>query len=96
MSTDFAPLKIVPFCDLFDSRLEVFGVSETIVPDSTMNTARCLSDGRNYLWVYSDGDGQVSCLTRYAPGGAPGKILGSGLIDQSQKTTTAATQIAEK
>ena len=44
-------------------------------PGSTTKTTRCPTDGRNYLWVYIDDDGVVSCLTRYAPGGALGKIL---------------------
>jgi hypothetical protein len=75
MSTDFRLLNKVRACDLFDGRLEAFGVREEIAPDSATERARCLADGRNYLWAYIDDDGQVGCLTRYAPGGAPGKIL---------------------
>ena len=37
-------------------------------------TSRCLTDGRNYLWVYINDDGFVAGLTRYA-GNSPGKIL---------------------
>ena len=36
--------------------------------------SRCLTDGRNYLWVYLTEDGFVGCLTRYGAN-APGKIL---------------------
>lgn len=75
MSTDYALLKKVQACDLFDGRLEAFGVREKIVADETTEGKRCLTDGRNYLWVYVNDDGLVSSLTRYFPGGAPGKIL---------------------
>ena len=36
--------------------------------------SRCLTDGRNYLWVYLTEDGFVGCLSRYGAN-APGKIL---------------------
>jgi len=75
MSTDYVLLKKVRACDLFDGRLEALGVRENIVPDETTEQRRCLTDGRNYLWVYINDDRIVSCVTRYAPGGAPGKIL---------------------
>jgi hypothetical protein len=74
MSTDYCPLKQVPACDLFDGRLEAFGVHEHVKPDETTKTRRCLTDGRNYLWVYIDDDGFVAVLTRYGAN-APGKIL---------------------
>ena len=75
MSTDYRLLKKVPACDLFDGRLEEFGVREHVKPEATTEKSRLLTDGRNYLWVYIDDDGFVGCLTRYAPNGAPGKIL---------------------
>src|SRR5262249_33361506 len=75
MSTDYCLLEKVPACDLFDGRLEAFGVREHVKPDETTERTRCLTDGRNYLWVYIDDDGFVGCLTRYLPNGAPGKIL---------------------
>jgi hypothetical protein len=75
MSTDYALLKKVRACDLFDGRLEALGVREKIVPDETTEQKRCLTDGRNHLWVYINDDRIVSGVTRYAPGGAPGKIL---------------------
>jgi len=75
MSTDYRPLEKVRACDLFDGRLEAFGVREEIVLDGTTEGTRCLTDGRNYLWAYINDDGLVSSLTRYFPGGAPGKIL---------------------
>jgi hypothetical protein len=75
MSTDYRLLKKVAACDLFDGRLEEFGVREHVTPEATTEKNRLLTDGRNYLWVYIDDDGFVGCLTRYAPNGAPGKIL---------------------
>jgi hypothetical protein len=75
MSTDYAPVKKIIAHELFDGRLNAFGVREEIVPDGTTKRKRCLTDGRNYMWAYIDDDGFATCLTRYAPGGAPGKIL---------------------
>jgi len=75
MSTVYRLLKKVPACDLFDGRLEDFGVREHVKPDATTEKSRLLTDGRNYLWVYIGDDGFVGSLTRYAPNGAPGTIL---------------------
>jgi hypothetical protein len=75
MSTDYRLLKKVPACDLFDGRLEEFGIREHVKAEATTEKGRLLTDGRNYLWVYIDDDGFVDCLRRYAPNCAPGKIL---------------------
>ena len=76
MSTDYRLLRKVPACVLFDGRLEEFGVREEYdKPETTTEKSRLLTDGCNYLWAYIDDDGFVGCLTRYAPNGAPGKIL---------------------
>lgn len=64
----------IPAADFFDGRLAVFGVSEH-VNENTTERSRCLTDGNNCMWVYIDDNGRVSDVTRYAPGGAPGKIL---------------------
>src|SRR6516165_7790930 len=74
MSTDFVSLKKIAARDLFDGRLEEFGVLEHVKPDETTETKRCLTDGRNYLWVYINNEGFVACFSRYG-GNAPGKIL---------------------
>jgi hypothetical protein len=74
MSTDYRLLEKVPASDLFDGRLERFHVREHVKADETTETNRCLTDGRNYVWVYIDDDGFVSCITRYGAN-APGKIL---------------------
>lgn len=74
MSTDYLLLEKVPAYELFDGRLEKFGVREHIHLESTTERTRLLTDGRNYVWVYIDNDGIVACLSRYGAN-APGKIL---------------------
>ena len=74
MSTNFRPARTIPMEDLFDGRLGADGVCEAVVEGSTSSTTRCMTDGRTRLWVY--GDRNVECMTRYAGGGSPGKILG--------------------
>jgi hypothetical protein len=81
MSTDYRLLREVPACELFDGRLEEFGIHEHVKPEATTEKSRLLTDGRNYLWVYIDDNGFVGCLTRYAPNGAPGKILNPLVFD---------------
>ena len=65
--------KSVPVT-LFDGRLEKFGVREQLTDDTT-ETSKCLTDGRNWLWVYINDAGFVGGFRRYSPNGAPGKIL---------------------
>jgi len=74
MSTDYKPMQKIRAADLFDGRLETFGVREHIVQDTT-DDRKCLTDGRNYLWVWIDKEGFVLALTRYFPNGSPSKIL---------------------
>jgi hypothetical protein len=74
MSTSYRPLKEISAHDLFDGRLEELGVREHAAVGSN-EIRRCLTDGRNYLWVYIDERGNISDLVRYAPNGAPGKIM---------------------
>ena len=74
MSTDYRLLTDVVACDVFDGRLEVFGIHEHFNNETT-EQSRLLTDGRNYLWLYIDDAGFVSCVTRYMPNGAPSKIL---------------------
>ena len=73
MSTDYHLLKPVSVRDLFDGRLEEFGVRE-FVPAAHEGT-RTLTDGNNYLHVYTDdADLLVACISRYGAN-APSKIL---------------------
>jgi hypothetical protein len=77
MSTDFRLLQRVRACDLFDGRLEELNVHEHFNPTQTSKKRRCLTDGKNYLWVYMDDDGFVSSLTRWMRNGDPSEILGA-------------------
>jgi hypothetical protein len=74
MSTDFRPLGPIRMTDLFDGRLENVGVHQHHSKDTTSNK-KCLTDGRNFLWVFSNEEGMVSSFTRWAPNGSPGRIL---------------------
>jgi hypothetical protein len=74
MSMQYRPLKQLRFSDLFDGRLEPFGVRDRLVPGETTELSRCLTDGRNYMWVYSDDCGFVTTIARYGCN-APAKIL---------------------
>jgi hypothetical protein len=85
MSTDYRTSKKIRMDDLLDGRLERFGIQEAtaaaewdfgpIAPKETSYVRKCLTDGRNFLWVRIDDDSFVGTLTRYRPNGAPGKIL---------------------
>ena len=73
MSTDYAALTPIHFADLFDGRLKEVGVHEQQNEDETSNK-RCLTDGKNFLWVHSNAQGLVSSFTRHG-GNAPQRIL---------------------
>lgn len=73
MSTDFRALTPIPMGDLFDGRLKNVGVHEHLSQEVTAKR-RCLTDGRNFLWVYSDENGLVSSFSRYGMN-APQRIL---------------------
>jgi hypothetical protein len=81
MSTDYRISKEVSASDLFGGRLERFGIREHVTPE-TSETQRCLTDGRNFVWVWLTEDNFVSCLTRYGFN-PPQKILNaiSKLLD---------------
>jgi len=64
MSTDFRPLTPIRMADLFDGRLKDIGVHEHHSKEATANQ-KCLTDGRNFLWVYGDEKGLVSSFSRY-------------------------------
>ena len=75
MSTHYAPMKAILMTDLFDGRLARFNIYEGIEPDEPGSSSRCLTDGRNYLWVNADERGFVRDLVRYQPWNDPGHIL---------------------
>jgi hypothetical protein len=73
MSTGFAPSNKIHARDLFDGRLAKFSVREQFTADTT-ETSRCLTDGRNCLWISINDAGFVENITRYGAN-APSKIL---------------------
>ena len=73
MSTYYAPFNKIHARDLFDGRLEKFGVREQLTADTT-ETSKCLTDGRNCLWVYINDAGFVGNIKR-SGANAPSKIL---------------------
>ena len=74
MPLDFRLVRGIPVSDLFDGRLEAFGIRQHPSPE-TIEYAKCLTDGHSYLWVDVNYDGIVDHLTRYAPNGDPTQIL---------------------
>ena len=72
--TAYLPLKPIRFTDLFDGKLEPFGVREHI-NEHTTASQRCLTDGNNFMWAYQDETGILTGLYRFARSGAPGGIL---------------------
>lgn len=78
MSTDFRPQKSIPMSDLFDGRLEPYGIREHVDSDWTSVDKRCLfDDGDNHLTIYADDAGFVACMSRYGAFNNPGHILGT-------------------
>ena len=58
MSTYFSLSRKVNGQDLLGGRLAPFEIREH-VSSNTSERSRCLTDGRNYLWVYLTEDGFV-------------------------------------
>jgi hypothetical protein len=73
MSTDYRPLKEITSNDLFDGRLEAFGVHESC-NEYTTEASRCLTDGHTYLWVYVT-NGLAKDFMRSLSSDEPRKIL---------------------
>jgi hypothetical protein len=74
MSTGFRTEEKIQMADLFDGRLERLDIREHVHLGTTSEECRCLTDGRNYLWVYSERDGMLGSMSRYGQN-AVGKIL---------------------
>jgi hypothetical protein len=73
MSTDYHVERRIRAADVLDGRLIAFGVGEHL-GEGTTEKSKCLTDGRNYVWLYIDDDGFVCSLSRYGAN-APSKIL---------------------
>jgi hypothetical protein len=73
MSTDYKFEKEITVKELFDGRLESYGINEKVVEGKTTKSRRLLTDGSNSLWIY--GDTIIEVATRYGLANSPGKIL---------------------
>ncbi len=74
MSLNFSTEQQIRFCDIFDGRLTKFGVHEDR-GRSVSDGVGCLTDGRNYVWAYSDDNGFLSVLTVYAGNASAGILV---------------------
>jgi hypothetical protein len=82
MSTDYKTAKEIEMNELFDGRLEVYGVHEKVVEGRSTKSMRLLTDDKNSLWVY--GDKFLDVATRYGLCNFPEKILAA--IEESFNT----------
>jgi len=82
MSTDYKTAKAITMDELFDGRLQAYGVHEKVVEGKTTKSMRLLMDDKNSLWVY--GDTIIEVATRYGLANFPGKILAA--IEESFDT----------
>jgi hypothetical protein len=64
MSTDYRLEKRTRAADVLDGRLTALGIRENLNKNTTEHQ-KCLSDGRNYVWLYINDGGFVGCLSRY-------------------------------
>jgi hypothetical protein len=64
MSTDFITARKIAMSDLYDGRMEKYQVTE-YRSEKTTESARCLTDGDHFLWVYRSEDGTAAIFTRY-------------------------------
>jgi hypothetical protein len=75
MSTNFITEKQIQLSELLEGRLEKYNVCEH-VNEETSKDRRCLTDGTNYLWVWSHNGYAATSFTRYG-GNAVNHILSS-------------------
>jgi len=73
MSTNYITAKAITMDELFDGRLESYGIHERVVEGKTAKGRRLLTDGSNSLWIY--GDTVIDVATRYGLANFPGQIL---------------------
>jgi hypothetical protein len=65
MSKDYRTAQNIKMADLFDGRMEKYGITEELDSPRT-SKSRCLRHGENSLWVNADATGGVSELTSYS------------------------------
>lgn len=65
-SIEYVALTPVPMADLVGGRLTKYGIREWVVKGETTRKAKCLTEGRNFVWAYADKEGLVTGFTRYS------------------------------
>jgi hypothetical protein len=78
MFTDFRLTKVLSFDDIFDGRLERFGVHDISVEGAT-SEFHCLTDGNNVLWVEVDDEIYF--------------LLGFGMFNAAENILTAIGEV---
>src|SRR4051794_16904883 len=73
MSISYCSVTEIAAGRLFDGCMQEFAIQEHIKPDESKSTWRCLTDGRNFVWVHID-NGMVTTFNRYGGNDAT-KIL---------------------
>jgi hypothetical protein len=74
MSTYYLALTPVPMADLVGDRLKKHGIREKVVKGETNRKRKCLTDGTNFVWAYTNKKGLVTDFTRYG-GNCPHEIF---------------------
>jgi hypothetical protein len=73
MSTDYATEKEIRYADLFDGRLEKYGIKESRETKGS-SEFHYITDGTNSLSISADDDGMLGCISRHG-GNNPHPIL---------------------
>mgnify|MGYP001825828543 CR=1 FL=1 len=73
MSTDYILEENILMNELFDGRLEQFGIFESLVEGGRAEDLRILEEGTNHVLVI--GDDRVNLITTSFARGSSGKIL---------------------
>ena len=63
MSERYRGLEEIMFSDVFDGRLEEYGIREYVTEQPTAGR-RCLTDGDEYLWVHEVDGGAADFVRR--------------------------------
>ena len=74
MSTEYRPLSPIYIDDLLDGRMKNVRIHERAGLEHGP-LEKCLTDGRAFLWVHFDTEGQVTSFRSYLPNGSPRSIL---------------------
>jgi hypothetical protein len=88
MSVDYFSRIRMLASGMFDGRLENLGLHEYKTED-TNDTARMLTDGTNYVWIYINDDGEIIKLKTY------GQNTASNIVDKLDNVLKTITESQE-